>query len=185
MRSRIDGLGAALSMFDALPEAARDELAVEIGIISREISAAQRADVPKRTGATAGALTFELQLEQLRSRVGLLKGSSSRGSRNNFVGRMIEHGRSAQTVLVTRRVKRRRIRGNGTESKREVKYLGPKKRRRPRSSPNHGTYVGDPYKLRVKAKAPRPFVAQPMLQDAAQLHLSEYASRLLGRMGAR
>lgn len=185
MRSRMDGLSAALSMFDALPEAARDELAVEIGIISREISAAQKADVPKLTGATAGALTFALQLDRLRSRVGLLQGSSSRGSRNGFVGRMIEHGRKAQTVLVTRRVKKRRINGNGKLSKRKVTYLGPKKRRRPGSSPNRGSFVGDPYKLRVKAKAARPFVAQPMLQDAAQLHLSEYASRLLGRVGAR
>ncbi|MCP3729255.1 hypothetical protein M9978_02340 [Sphingomonas sp. MG17] len=185
MRSRIDGVNAVLSTFDALPEAARDEMAVEIGLISREISAAQKADVPTLTGATQAALTFQLQLEQLRSRVGLLKGSSSRGSRNNFVGRMIEHGRDAQTVLVTRRVKKRRITGNGTESKREVAYLGPKKRRRPRSSPNRGTFVGDPYKLRVRAKAARPFVAQPILQDVGQQHLSEYASRLLGRVGAR
>jgi hypothetical protein len=184
-QSRVDGLSGAIALLDqSIPEAARDELAVEMGILGREVLAAQRADVARDTGSTAQALTLQLLVERLKVRIGLIRGSSSRGSRNNFVGRLIEFGRKAQTVLVTRRVKRRRIRGNGTESARRVEYLGAKKRRRPRSSPNAGSFIGDPYKLRVRAQGARPFIAQPELQGAAELQLADYWAKVLTRTGA-
>lgn len=167
-QSRIDGVEGAIAFLDRdVPNAAREQLSVEMAIIGREVLAAQRADVAKDTGATEAALTLQLLVEQLKVRIGLIKGSSSRGSRNGFVGRLIEFGRKAQTVVVTRRLKRR-VRGNGR--------YGTKRR---------VIYEGKPYTLRVRAMAPRPFIAQPELRDAAEQHLSEYWQKVLTRAGGR
>lgn len=191
-QSRIDGVTSAAALFDQLPASAEEELLVEMGILGREILGAQKADVAKDTGALQGALSLQLVAEQLRMRIGLLRGGRDAGRRNGravkaraggpFYGRIVEEGRSAQTVVVTRRVKKRRINGNGTESARTVTYLGASKRLR-RRGPNKGSAIGSPYKLKVKAMKARPYVAQPLLVDAAQLHLADFWSHALTRTG--
>ncbi len=189
----VQGLAEAYALFDHLPTAAHEEMAVELGIIARELSAAQHADVPRDTGALDNALTYELLLDRLKVKVGLLRGARGARTFNGrtfngkaggpFYGRIVENGRSAQTVLVTRRIKKRRVTGNGRTSKRQVSYATPKRKLRQRSSPNAGTFVGDPYKLRVKAQAGRPFVAQPLLVEVAESHLSDFWADALTRLG--
>ena len=91
--STVQGLADAYSLLDHLPTAAHEELAVEMGVIARELSAAQRADVAKDTGALEAALTYQLELERLKVKVGLLSGA--RGARN-FAQRVLCSFRSVQ-----------------------------------------------------------------------------------------
>ncbi len=193
-RSPVQGLAEAYSLFDRLPSAAHEEMAVELAIIARELSAAQHQDVAKATGALEAALSYQLLLERLAVKVGLLQGARSAGSFNGrqrkalaggpYYGRFVEFGRLAQTVLVTRRIKKRRVKGSGRNgSGRKVVYQTAKRRLRRGSSPNRGTFVGDPYKLRVKALGKRPFVEQPLLQQVADSHLSDFWAGVLARTG--
>ncbi|AJP72930.1 hypothetical protein [Sphingomonas hengshuiensis] len=195
-QSRVDGLDGALSYFDSVPAAARDEMAVELGIIGREILAAQHRDVAKDTGALDAALSLQVLLERLKVRIGLMRGGNSASKSNGrarkaraggpFYGVIVEKGRAAQTVNVTRRIKKpnRKIKGNNKNGDtRRTVFQGAQKRRRPASSPNAGTFMGTPYKMRVPAMAGRPFVEQPMLQDVAEQHLSEFWAQVLTRTG--
>ncbi|MBD8641134.1 hypothetical protein [Sphingomonas sp. CFBP 13733] len=193
-RSSVQGLAHAYSLIDRLPSAAHDEMAVELAIIARELSAAQHQDVAKATGALEAALSYQLLLERLSVKVGLLQGARAAGSFNGrqrkalaggpYYGRFVEFGRAGQTVLVTRRIKKRTVKGNGRNGTgRRLVYKTPKRRLRRSSSPNRGTYVGDPYKLRVKAKGKRPFVEQPLLQQVADSHLSDFWAGVLARVG--
>jgi hypothetical protein len=185
-KSRVEGLLEAQALFEALPTAAHEELAVEMGILGREILAAQKNDVAKDTGATEASLSLRLLLSKLKLQVGALSGANYRGTRklDGLVPRLIEHGRDGQTVVVTRRVKKRRVTGNGKTSTRKVQYLGASNRLR-RRGPNAGTPIGSPYKMRVKAQGARPFVAQPLLQEVAEAHLSEFWSQALTRAGSK
>ncbi|MCI4653123.1 hypothetical protein [Sphingomonas aquatilis] len=164
---------------------------VELGLIGRELHDAQEADAAKRTGAMASALTYRVDAEQLRLRVGLLsrqaRAKRSRG-RDSFYGAFyapfIEFGVAAQTVLVTRRIKSRVKRGLGKGKGTRTTYITPKRRRRyHKKSPNYGTFVGDPYKLRVKPRPAHPFVAQPLLMQVADNHLSEFWQNAIARLG--
>ncbi|WP_230630693.1 hypothetical protein [Sphingomonas sp. Leaf37] len=189
----IRGLAETYSLLDRLPSAAHDELAVELAIVARELSAAQHQDVPKASGELDRALTYQLLLERLQIKVGLLRGARAGGTFNGrqrkavaggpFYGRMVEGGVAAQTVLVTRRIKKRTKRGLGRGKGTHTTYHTPKRRLRRSSSPNRGTYVGDPYKLRVKAQSARPFVAQPLLVEVAENHLSEFWANAIARTG--
>lgn len=181
-QSRVEGLRDAVALLEALPTAAHEELAVEMGILGKEILGGQRNDVAKDTGATAASLSVQLLLERLKVRIGSINGSSSRGSRNGFVARLIERGRDAQAVVVKRRIKKRRVAGNGKTSTRQVIYQGASSRLR-RRGPNKGSPIGSPYKMRVKAMAARPYIEQPLLQDAAEIHLSEFWAQALSRAG--
>jgi hypothetical protein len=191
--TRLVGLDAALAFFAAVPTAAQQEMVVELGIIGRELLDAQHHDVARDTGALDAALSLQVLGDGLKVRIGLLRGARAAGTSNGrkvkaraggpFYGGIVEDGRRAQTVLVTRRVKKRRVNGNGRTSKRTVTYLGATKRKRPASSPNAGTFVGDPYKLRVKARAAHPFVAQPVLMGAAELHFADFWADALTRLG--
>jgi hypothetical protein len=192
-RNSVQGLAETYSLFGALAEAARDEMALELAQIGGELLEAQQADVARKTGTLAGALEKQVLTDRLKVKVGLLSGAREARKFNGrqrkavaggpYYGRIVEGGRSAQTVLVTRRIKKRRVQGNGRNTKRTVVYDTAKKRLRRSSSPNRGTFVGDAYKLRVKAKAARPFVAQPLFQQVAENHLSEFWAKLLARTG--
>jgi hypothetical protein len=194
-RGGIQGLAETYSLLDQLPSAAHEELAVELALMARELSAAQHADVAKDTGELDAALTYQLLLSRLKIKVGLLSGGRAGYTFNGrqrkalaggpFYGRFVEGGRAAQTVLVTRRIKKRKVRGNGRNgTTRRVIYKTPKRRLRRNSSPNRGSFVGDPYKIRVKAQAARPFVAQPLLVEVAESHLSDFWANALARTGA-
>lgn len=191
-RDAVQGLAETYSLMDGLPGAARDELIVEMALIGRELNDAQRADAAKRTGEMASDITNRVDPEQMRMRAGLLsrqaRAKRSKG-RDSFYGQFyapfIEFGVAAQTVLVTRHIKKRRAAGNGKTSKRSVIYSTPKRRRRyHRNRPNYGTFVGDPYKMRVKARPARPFIGQPLLLQVADNHLSEFWSRAIARLGS-
>ena len=121
---RVNGMRDACALFDGLPAAARFELADVLGKIGRDLLAAQRAEVPKDTGALNAGLTTQLLTEQLRVRSGLFGFSNNRDAKMNyhnlFYGLIVDKGRSAQTVFVERR---RRVNGrlrleNGRSRKR-------------------------------------------------------------------
>lgn len=170
MSERVTGLAEVYAMFGRLPQASREQLGVELAIISRDVLAAQRQDVAKRTGALASSLSMQLLIEDLRVKVGMIgvkarsKSALRRAAKarrsvgewlgGNFYGRFVEFGRKAQTVLVTRGVDRT-VRGKG--SSRKVVYATSSTRLRT-SGPNKGTPVHSPYKMRVAAKAGRPFI---------------------------
>lgn len=168
-QSRVDGLADTIAFVESLPEAARDEMAVELGIIGREILAAQHADVAKDTGQLDAALSMRVLVDRLKMRAGLFgsgTGRSNSRSRNLFIGRLVEGGRKAQTVTVTRHIKNRQLRGNNKNGNKRRTVFG-----------------GKPYTMKVRAIDARPFIAQPLLHDAADLHLAEYWSKVLTRAG--
>jgi len=193
MARDVQGLAEAYSLMDQLPTAAHEELAVELAVMARELSAAQHQDVAKATGALDAALSYQLLLDRLQIKVGLLRGAREGGSFNGrqrkavaggpFYGRIVEFGRKAQTVVVTRRIKKRRIRGNGRNGTTRRVIYGAASTRLRRRGPNKGTPIGSPYKLRVKARSAHPFVAQPLLQQVADNHLSEFWAGAFARLG--
>ncbi len=188
-RSRMDGLNETISFFDALPTVAHEEMAVELGIVAREVLAAQQADVPKDTGALASSLSYRVDAEKLSATIGILgKKGKSRSKRritynfgDDFYGLIVEIGRRKQTVNVTRRVART-VRGFG--KKRQVLYQQRSNRVR-RRGPNKGTLIGSAYKMRVPRMAARPFVQQPLFQEIADRSLADFWSKAITRTGGR
>ena len=184
----VQGLADAYSLFDNLPSAAEQELGVEMVAIGREVLAAQKADVAKETGPGGRAVAPGNPLAAEGANWSAQRGA--RGLQFNgrvrraiqggpFYGRFVEFGRRAQTVLVTRRIRaaNRRLAGNNRKgNNRRLLFTGDKARLR-RRGPNKGTPVGSAYKIRVKAMAARPFVAQPLLADVADAHLSDSGPR--------
>lgn len=190
--SKVDGLAETYSLFDQLPQAAEDELAVEMAILGREILAAQHADVAKDTGALGAALSLQLLLDRLKIRVGLIGRDARKVNGRTykartggpFYGRFVEFGRSEQTVVVTRRIKQRRLKGNNRQGNTRRTQFGGASERLRRRGPNRGTPIGSPYKMRVRGMGKRPFVAQPLLHDAASSLLSDFWANALRRLGA-
>lgn len=185
-RDRVRGLAEANAVFNNLPAAAAHELADTLGRIARDVSAVQQATVAKKTGNLQGGLVIQLLTERLQARVGLLGISGGARSKaalgNRYYGRFVNFGREAQTVLVTRRLKRR-IKGNGRNgTKRRVIYEGASQRLR-RRGPNKGTPIGSAYKMRVRAKEGREFVHVPQAQDLAAQRVADFWSRTLPAAG--
>lgn len=181
------GLAEANALFNNLPVAAAHELADEIGRISRDVSAAQYDAAAHATGHMRAGLTVQLLTEWLSARVGLLGISGGRRSKaalgTRYYGRFVNFGRKAQTVLATRRLKRR-VKGNGRNgTKRRMIYQAPSQRLR-RKGPNKGTPIGSAYKLRVKGRAAREFVHLPAAQAIAAQRLATFWSRVLPAAGA-
>lgn len=182
MRS-VRGLAEANARFDFLPEAAKEQMGVEVAIIARDVLGAQRRDVAKDTGLLRGALTIQAQIERLRARVGLL-GKNGRGAGrrigNAFYGRFVEFGRRAQTVVVTRR-SRRKIKGNGRSTARQISYPTAPSARLRRRGPNKGTPIGSPYKMSVKALTARPFVRVDRPEHNFEPRLAAFWAGLVAR----
>lgn len=176
--TRVDGLAAALADFDRIPEAAREQLAVELGLIGREVLQLQRATVAKDTGALAGALSLAVQVDRLRARIGLIgnavtsrsalrkqrrTGRELRNVGGFFYGIIVEVGRKAQTVIVERRARTRAGRRGRAEQ------------------------VASTYALRVKAAAPRPYIRTadaPAVQSVVASRLANFWSETLAKAGA-
>lgn len=166
---RLEGLAEAYSMLDRLPEAARDELGIELAIIGRDVLAEQRRLVPKRTGKLEAGLSLELDLQRLRVKIGLLRTLSGRSKL--FYGRIVQFGRRAQTVLVTRRLQRLGKRGNNKKGNRR-----------------RTIYVGKPYPMRVRAMASRPFVQRDRWDEIdaqARDRLADFWAGVLDKAGAK
>lgn len=173
-RSAVRGLAEANTMFDRLPDDAREQLGVELAIIGRDILADQRALVPKDTRELEAHLSLQLLLDKLKVRVGLFIAGRKyggrkvvRGGRDAFYGRFVALGRTAQTVIVTRKAKLQRLKGNNHKN----------------GTARRGVYAGKPYALRVKAMAARDFIRVPGAEQAAAGQLAEFWSRLLARRG--
>lgn len=160
---RVQGLAESYALFGAIPDAAKEQLGVEIAIIARDVLALQRARAPKDTGALAGELVIQLQVDRLRARVGLI----GRQSKPKFYGRVIEFGRKAQTVLVQRR---RRVNGRLRTA-----------RGRKRSEDIAATYP-----LHVKPREPRPFVivSDPELDRINTQRLADFWSTVIDKAEA-
>jgi hypothetical protein len=175
VKGQVEGLAEAYAMFGNIDRTAHEQAAELIEIIGAEVLSAQERDVAKRTGSLAAALSMRLQPQDLKARIGLLIGSREAASINGrrrkalaggpFHGRFVEYGRRAQTVLVTRRIKRRKVRGNGRTSKRRV------------------VYDGKAYSMKVKAMAPRPFVHKDRPEIRAEQRIATFWATMLD-MGA-
>jgi hypothetical protein len=182
MRSnQVDGLAETYSMLGRLPEAAREQVGVEMALIGYEVLRAQKRDVDKHTGALAAGLSLQLELDELRVRVGLIgmkarSKSALRAARKSgrapgesfgdlYYGRFVEFGRKAQTVLVERR---KRVDGK--------LRLGPGRRKRAED-------IAKTYSLRIKARAPRPFVHVDRPEIRAEQRLANFWTEVLGKSG--
>ena len=172
--NQIDGMAETYAMLGALPQAAQEQIGVEMAIIGYDVLRAQQADVARDTGALAQALSLKLELDQLRVRIGLLnvRNAQKFNGRSRaavaggpFYGRFVEYGRRGQTVTVTRHLKRS-IKGDGRTSKRRV------------------IFKGKPYSLKVKAMAPRPYVHKDRPEIRAEQRLANFWAEVLGRTGA-
>lgn len=176
--SRLEGTEILLRRFDTIPDAAREQLGVELAIIGREFRDLQRGAAPADTGALKGALSVWLMLDQLRVRVGLI-GMRNRRSRKRsygdaFYGRFVEFGRKAQTVLVQRRRRVVADMGDGVQKR----ILRTSRRRKLASD------IVTTYSMKVKARAPHPFIFVPKAQETATQRLANFWSETLARAGA-
>ena len=163
--SAAQGLAEAYAILGSIPDAAREELGVELAIIGREGLAIQQAATPVDTGALRGALAIKLLIAKLTVRIGLFGyGSSKRGL---YYARFVNFGRSARTVLVQRR---RRVEGG----------LRLKNRRKVAAD------IAATYRLKVKARKAVDFINAPgrAFEGEAVQQLAEYWSRVLARAGS-
>lgn len=170
--SRIDGTEMVLRRFDQISDAAHAQLGVELAIIGRDLRERQQAAAPERTGALRGGLSVWLMLEQLKVRIGLL--TQGRGKSNLFYGRIIEFGRKAQTVIVQRRRRVKVAIGGG-----EQKAILRKARGRKLAAD-----IASTYSMKVKARAPHPFIFVPNAQEEATQRLVNFWDQTLSKAGA-
>lgn len=156
VRSQLQGASAFRKLLRQLPASARDEMADALTDIAPDYLRAQQADVPvakaahrkgMEPGALRAGLSWKVLRTSLRLRVGLL--GTKRGRARLFYGFIVEVGRQAQTVSVTRKA--------GVA----------------------------PYKLRVRAMAPRPFVykKRPELRTRLNNRLSTFWEHALAHAG--
>jgi hypothetical protein len=162
--TRVDGLAATNSLFDRIPQAAREQLGVEMARIGYDVLAAQKQDVAKKTGDLETGLSLKLMIDRLRVMVGLLNLTGARS--RLFYGRIVERGRRAQTVLVERR---RRVSGK--------LRLGPGRRKRAQD-------IATVYAMKVPALPPRPFIYVERPEIHAEQRLANFWSTVLGNVGA-
>ena len=99
-RRRVKGDRAFRKLLNRMPEAMRTEMLELLDGVGDELLGAMQADVPARTGSLRSALAKRLLRGSLRLRVGLVGRAVAR---RFFYGRIVELGRKAQTVRVTRK----------------------------------------------------------------------------------
>jgi len=116
-RSTIKGAASFRRLLRRLPDSARKELAQFLGEeVGPGLATFMRAVTPIRSGALKGAIAFKLAAKSLRLRIGVIgKADASR----LFYGHILDVGRRAQRVRVTRR-----NRGSGFSSKTLAKKGG-------------------------------------------------------------
>ena len=157
------GFPEADGMLARLPEQARGRLGYLLAELGMELSAAQKAQLAGKTSGTGylgQGVEAEVLLEQLRLRAGLL--ALQQGRRNSrYYGRFVEFGRRAQTVRVTR----------GTTS--SLKSASTRRRMK------RGLKVRGAYTMRVRAMAPREFIALPDVEMRVMTRLADFWSEVL------
>jgi hypothetical protein len=141
-------------MLRRLPEAMREEMADAMVLAGRDITNAQRADAPVKTGRLRAGISYKVNQKTLKLRAGLL---GKPINRRLFYGRIIEFGRKAQTVMVNRRIEA----GSALVNRRRVAH--------------------PPYRLRVKARRGRPFIyrRRPELMNMINRRLKQFWTRVL------
>jgi hypothetical protein len=177
------GLSGTINLFDRLPQAAREELGVELVLLGREGLAAQRAATPDDTGQLKAGLSLQAVLADLKVRIGLIgqaaksrgalrraakvKGATPQNFGDLFYGRIVYFGRKAQTVLVQRR---RRVGG----------VLRTQNRRK------RAEDIVKTYSMKVQARSGVPYIDAPGrdFDQTAAGQLAEYWSRTLNRAGS-
>jgi hypothetical protein len=162
-RRPIKGVAETVALFDRLPDAAKTELGAILEDIGQVGLQAEERDVPRKTGALAGALKVLALVDQLRVRVGLIGLKAGRGKRDLFYGRIVNFGRQGQTVVVQRR-------RSGA----------------PKTLRNRRKRVEDivaTYRMKVRPMAARPFVTgnRDALANAADAKLADFWARALAR----
>ncbi|MGY2732809.1 hypothetical protein [Sphingomonas sp. UYP23] len=171
-KDRIQGLADTYAMLGALPDAARDEAGVELAQISRDFLALQQVRVPKDTGALEAGLTFAVNFDSLRARIGLLGLKSARSGKINlaklFYGIIVDKGRSAQTVIVERR---RRVNG-------QLRSEDGRNRKRVED-------IVSTYSLHVKAREAVEFIelSESEIDDIATRRLADFWDNAMSKAG--
>ena len=161
----VEGLADSYAMFGRLPDAAREQIGVEMAIAARQVLALQRQYAPKRTGALAGALSIALEIEKMRVRIGLLGLKSSKAGKRHYgdfyYGRFVALGRRGYTVL--------------------VKRMGGRERRRKAAKNPRKTPLELSYPMRVKAMPARDFIRVPGADDMVLGQLADFWAKTLKR----
>ena len=159
------GFSETSAMFDRLPQDVRSRVGFMLLELSGELSAAQKSRLAAQTSGTGflgRGIEAETMLEQLRMRAGLL--ALTKGRKNSrFYGRFVEFGRKAQNVRV--------IRGTSASTKSATS-------RRRRAG---GQTLRKPYTLRVKAMAPREFIALPDVEARVMRRTANFWAEVLAQ----
>jgi hypothetical protein len=101
MPSRIKGVGKLRRLMKRLPEDMRDEMIVELNLVGRDALGQMQGRAPRRRGALVAGLSFKVFPKTLRLQVGLL---TKPINRKLFYGRILDLGRTGQTVTAKRGV---------------------------------------------------------------------------------
>ncbi len=102
-RSRVLGAARVRSLFGRIEPAMRAELAKEMESAGRDLLAEMQRIAPVRTGAFERALSYKFLPNSLKLKVGLVGKAINR---DIFYAHILEFGRKAKTVSVTRGGKR-------------------------------------------------------------------------------
>lgn len=169
-QSRSDGIAETIAFFEALPEAAREELADTLSALGGDAQKFMQGKAPKRTGRLRRGISWISIVQGLRVRIGLLGMSGE----SPYYGRFVNFGRRAQTVVVQRRRRVRRTYSNGASFN-----LLRLRRRRKIAEDIVATYT-----LHVRARAPVPFVVfDTGFEARADSSFADFWGRVLTRSG--
>ena len=164
MPSRVRGAISTRRLLKRAPDAMRAELASVMIAAGPEIAGAMRGRAPRgKTGNLVAGVAWKFYPSTLRLVVGFI---GKKLNRQLFYARILELGRRAQTVTVTR--------GRS----------GGGKGRRYRTKDGRVRTVGDFYQMRVTALTPRRFVYQPAtdLRRALSKRLNGIWDRVLQKL---
>lgn len=100
-KKRVQGAASVRRVMKNLPDAMRDEMVDVLEEGSIELQRLVVAATPRRTGSLRAGIKRRVLKQSLRMQVGLL--GTKKGRARLFYGRILDLGRKAQTVNVTRR----------------------------------------------------------------------------------
>lgn len=141
--SRVKGARAFRQRLKKLPDAVSTEIVDVLNDGGQKIRAAMQARARRRTGQLAAGVKFKVLPKTLRLQVGLL--GTPRGRAKLFYGFILDKGRKAQTVTVTRYKRGARAKDTGRFA------LG--------SNGQKSSHLVSVYQLRVRARKGDYFVS--------------------------
>ena len=100
MSSKLKGTRQFRRLVQQLPDEARSDLVNVFGRAGRRAQAAMRARAKHKTGALQQGVKYKVFAKTLRLQVGLL--GTKRGRSKLFYGFVLDKGRKAQTVTISR-----------------------------------------------------------------------------------